>query len=105
MLPGCVGEHRLLERGERPRLDDVGGDGAGEAGEDQRRQPAGEREHGAGQRHHDQEEPVAAAAPDAVAVTGDQHRDDRDAGKQRSEHDPDRCVGEAAVGERQPDQH
>ena len=27
-LAACVWQHRLLERGERPRLDDVGGDGS-----------------------------------------------------------------------------
>jgi hypothetical protein len=37
VLSGRVREHRLLERGERPRLDDLGRDGAGEPGEDQRR--------------------------------------------------------------------
>ena len=44
MLAGGVREHRLLERGEWPRFDDVGGDGAAEPGDDQRRQPAGEGE-------------------------------------------------------------
>jgi hypothetical protein len=34
---GCVREHRLLERRERSRFDDLGRDGAGESGEDQHR--------------------------------------------------------------------
>jgi hypothetical protein len=100
VLAGGVGEHRLLERGERPRLDDVGGDGAGQTGEDERRQPGGQGEGGARERHDDEQQPVAAAAPEPVAVTGDQHGDERDACEQRGENETDCRVGEAAVGER-----
>src|SRR6266849_2990867 len=50
-LAAGMGEHRLLERGERPRLDDVGRDRAGQAGENQWRQPPREREDGAGGCH------------------------------------------------------
>ena len=73
----CVRQHRLLERGERTGLDDVGRDGAAEPGEDQRRQPAGEREYGAGERHHEEQQPVAAAAADAGRRSADQQRDER----------------------------
>ena len=75
MLAGGVREHRLFERGERPRFDDVGRDGAGESGEDQGGQPACEGEDGAGGGHHDEKEAVEAAPSDPVAVAGDQHRD------------------------------
>ena len=105
MLSGGVRQHRLLERRERARLDDVGRDGAGEPGEDQRRQPAGEREHGARERHPDEQQPVAAAPADAVAVAGDQHRDERDPGQQGGEDDTDRRVGQAAIGKGDADQH
>jgi hypothetical protein len=100
-----VGEHRLFERGERPGLDDVGRDGAGQGGEDQRRQPTRERKDTAGEGHHDEQEPVAASAANAVAVAGDQHRDERGAGEQGGEDGADRGVGEAAAGERDADQH
>jgi len=99
-----VREHRLLEGRERTRLDHIGRDGAGDAGKDQGRQPASEREDGAGECHHDEQQPVPAATPEAVAVACNQHGDERGAGEQRGEHDPDRGVGEAPVGEREPDQ-
>ena len=97
-------EHRLLERCERPRLDDVGGDGAGQSRGDQRRQPAREREHGAGDGHRDEEKAVRAAAAEAVAVTGEQDGDERSARQQSCEHDADLGGGQTAARERDTDQ-
>jgi hypothetical protein len=99
VLAGGMREHRLLERGERSRFDDVGGHRAGQSGDDQRGQPFGEREDGAGDRHRDQQQSVAAPAPNAVTVAGEQHGDERTAGEQRGEHGADGRVGEAAIGE------
>src|ERR687887_254740 len=70
-----VGEHRLLERGERSRLDHVGRDGAGQGGDEQRWQRARQREDGSGGAHNDEQDSVAAAPPDPVAVARKQHRD------------------------------
>src|SRR5918995_1127030 len=96
---GGVREHRLLERGEGPGLDDLGRDGPAETGEDERRQPTGQREDAAGNRHGHEEQAVAVAPSDAVAVARDEDRDERAAGQERGEHEPDGPVGEAAFGE------
>jgi hypothetical protein len=95
----------LLEGGEWSRLDDVGRDGSGQAGDDQRRQRTGQREDGARERHDDKQQAVAAAPPKAVAVASDQHGDERGSGEERSENNADCGVGEAAVGQSETDQH
>jgi hypothetical protein len=99
-----VRKHGLLKRGERSRLDDVGRDGAAERGDQQRRERAGEREHAACGGHENEQEPVAAASPDTVAVASDQYRDGSCAAEQGGEDGADRGVGEAAAGEGNPDQ-
>ncbi len=100
-----MGEHRLFERGERPRLDDIGRDGAGQRGEDQRRQPAGQREHRSGAGHHNEEQAVAAAPPDSVAVAREQQRDECDPREERGEDGADFGAGDATPGEADADQH
>src|SRR5262249_39913239 len=73
--------------------------------DDQRRQRAGLREHGAGDTHDEEQDPVATAPPDSVAVAGDEHRYRGRAGQQRGEHGADGGVGEAAPGEGDADQY
>ena len=105
MLCGGVGEHRLLKGGERPRLDDVGRNGPSQASEDERRQPTRQSKHGACDCHSCKQQAVRATSPEAVAVAGDQHRHERDPGEERSEHNTDRGVGEATIGQGETDQH
>ena len=76
-----VRQHRLLERGEWSGLDDVGRDSAGQRGHGQRGQPARESKHGSCDRHQYEQQQVGAAPADAVAVAGDQQRDERRAGE------------------------
>ncbi len=102
---GGVGQHRLLERRERAGLDDVRGNGAGQRCGDERGQPPGQREDGAGDRHRYEQDPVAAAAADAVAVPREQNGDERIPGENGREDRSDRGIRIAAIRERDPDQH
>ena len=102
---GGVREHRLLERGEGAGLDDVGGDRPGQRGGDQRGQPAGQREDRACDSHRDEQDPVAAAAADPVAVPREQDRDQGVAGENRGEDGADGGIRVPAVGERDADEH
>ena len=104
MALGGVREHRLLERGERPRLDDLRRERARERDEDEQPDGAGESEDRAGEAHHDEEPDVPAAPSDPVAGTGDRERDDRGAADERAEHEPDLHAREAEVGECDADQ-
>jgi hypothetical protein len=102
---GGVWEHRLLERRERSRFDDVRRERPGQRGGDQRRQPAGDSEDGAGARHQDEQDSVGAASPEAVAVTREQHRSERVAGEERREEGAHGRVRVPPPRQRDPDQH
>jgi len=99
-----VGEHRLLERGERARVEDVGRQRARQCGEQEQRQRAGERERCPRQRHQHEQRDVRAPAPDAVAVPREHERDQGGAREHRGEDEPDRRPGQAAALERDADQ-
>ena len=98
-------KHRLLEGSERSRLDDVGGHGAAERGEDQRGQPPGEREHRAGDRHRDEQDAVRPAPAEAVGVPADGDRGERRPCKQCEQDQADLRAREPAFGQRDADEH
>jgi hypothetical protein len=100
-----VGQHCLLQRGERAGLHHLGGHGAGQRGQEQRRRPGGDGEHRAGSAHRDQQQPVAAAPPDPVAIAGQQQRGQRGAGQQRAEHQADLGARTARPRQRDADEH
>jgi len=91
---GGLGQHRLFQRGERAGLDDVGGDGASKRRKQQQRQALGERECGAGDAHHDQEDAVGGAPSNLVPVSAQRHRGDRRAQQDAGEDDADLGAGE-----------
>jgi len=67
-------------------------------------EPAGERKHGACQGHDNEQQAVAASPPEAIALACEQHGDERTPGKERGQDDTHCRVGEAAIGEGEPDQ-
>ena len=62
-----------------------------------------EREDGPGDRHRHEQDPVAAASAEPVAVPGEERGDERRPRQQRGEHSSDLGAGEAAAGERLAD--
>ena len=101
---GRVSKHRLLERRERARLDHVRRHRPGKASNDERGQPAGERERGPRYRHEHEEEPVEATPTDAVAVASHEDGDNGDSAEERRQDRSDRGVREPAVCECYADQ-
>jgi hypothetical protein len=77
----------------------------GQGGGDERRQPAGQGEDGAGHGHRDEQDPVAAPTADPVAVPRKQDRDECVPGENRREDRADGGIGVSAVGERDADEH
>ena len=103
-IRGRVREHRLLERREWPGLDDVGRDRARQSGKHECRRPARQREGCPGGCHPDQEQAIAATPPNAVAIPGEQDRDDGDASEQGGQDRADLRRAEMALRKRLADQ-
>ena len=100
-----IGEHGLLERGERPGLHDLSGDRAGERGQHEQPDGVGEGEDGSRQSHDHQQAEVPAAASDPIAQAGEQDRHERRAGDERAQDEPDLHAREAEIGERDADEN
>jgi hypothetical protein len=64
-----------------------------------------QREDAPGDRHRDEQDAVAAAASDAIAVAGEPRGGERIAGEQRREDGADGGVRVAAIGEGDADEH
>ena len=103
-VPADAREHRLFERGERPRLDHLRRNGAREGSEDEKPGLVGQRERGPGKPHDEEERRVPPAAAHAVAGACDRDRGERYAGEKRCENNADLESREAAASEGDPDQ-
>ena len=101
---GRAREHGLLQRRERPRLDDLGRHRSRERSEHEQPRLSRERECGARESHDDEERRVPTPTTDAVARASDRDRRERDAGEQCREDEPDLEAGEPAAGERDADE-
>ena len=98
-------DHHLLERGERPGLDDLGRERTGEPHQGQRPHRAAQREDDRGAGQDGVEHGVAPTAAEPVAVPGDHHGHQGAPGDDGAEHQTDLPHRQAAVGEAGAQQH
>ena len=105
IVPTCgAREHRLLQRCERPRLDDFGGERASERCEHEEPDRIRQCEDGSGDCHHREQADVATDAPDPVAVAGKQDGDERRTRYESRDDEADFDAREAEVGQSDTDQ-
>jgi len=105
VVPGSVREHRLLERRERPRLDDIGRERPRHAGCDQGRKPARQREYRSGAGHENEKQAIGAATAEPVAVPGEEYGGKRVSDEKRGEDHTYDGVRVPTFRERDADQH
>ena len=92
------------EKLHRPESDDqvlvLDRDRSGERGEDQRREPVGEREDRPGDPHHGKQRPVRSPPPPPVAARADDDGGEREPAEERREDPPDLGARVARLRER-----
>ncbi len=91
-------KHGLLERGERPRLDDLGRDRARQGGKHEQPDRVREREDRPGDCHDGEEGGVAPQASDSISEAGQDYRHDCRTGHEGTDHEPDLDPRQPQVG-------